>query len=76
MQSPFAVPQPLPAVPVVLKPLRYCEFRHAESVEYGQGVPDVGECAVFASEIIEGMPFCFQHGQIIQAALAEEAGGV
>ncbi len=32
-------------------------------------------CPVFASEVIEGMSFCFMHGQIIQQALEDEGGG-
>ncbi len=74
MQSPFMQPQPQ-AMPIVIKPLVYCEFRVAEATEgYGQ-TPDVSMCAVFASEVIEEMAFCFQHGQIIQAALFAEGGG-
>ncbi len=74
MTSPFASPQQPPALPVVLKPLRYCEFRTAEQAQYGE-TADVVLCAVFASEVIEQMCFCYQHGLIIQDALVKEHGG-
>ncbi len=74
MQSPF-VRQPLPDLPVVLKPLVYCEFRVAESQGEWNQANDVTMCPVFASEVIEEMPFCFMHGQIIQQALEAEGGG-
>jgi len=74
MQSPFIRPQPVD-LPMVLKPLVYCEFRVSDAmVEYGQ-VSGVELCAVMATEIIHEMAFCFNHGLVIQAALLSEGGG-
>ncbi len=73
MQSPFARQEPQ-ALPVVLKPLVYCQFRVVEaSGEWNQS-SEVSLCAVFASEVISEMAFCYQHGQIIQQALEREGG--
>jgi len=77
MQSPFMQPTGPPAIPTVIKPLRYCEFRITNLYAgQGDGAPDsdVEICAVFASEVIEGMPFCFRHGEIISKALEQERG--
>ncbi len=73
VQQPFSG-EVKPVLPVVIKPLVYCEFRVAERSEYGEA-GDVSVCAVFASEVIAEMPFCYQHGLVIQAALAAEGGG-
>ncbi len=73
MQQPFTgSTQPL--LPKVIKPLVYCEFRVSErGAEYSE--PDhVSGCAVFASEVIHEMAFCYQHGLVIQAALVAEGG--
>lgn len=73
VQQPFSN-RTAPVLPVVIKPLVYCAFRVAEQAEYGQEA-GVVMCAVFASEVIEEMPFCYQHGLVIQAALESEGSG-
>ncbi len=74
MQSPF-IQQVPPQLPVVIKPLKYCEFRQLQEHRTDYTSPDVTTCPVFASEKIEGMFFCYQHGLVILAALAAESGG-
>ncbi len=74
MQSPF-IQQVQPQLPIVIKPLRYCEFRVIHETREYTTPPEVNLCAVFASEVIEEMSFCYQHGLVIQAALAAESGG-
>jgi len=71
-QSPFIRPTEPPPMPTVLKPLRYCEFRIASTMEYGDKVQETTFCAVFASEIIHEMAFCYVHGLVIQNALEAE----
>ncbi len=71
MQSPFARQEPT-ALPIVIKPLAYCEFRVSENSGEWNQVTEVSLCPVFASEKISGMAFCYQHGQIIQQALEAE----
>ncbi len=71
-QSPFSQQVPAP-IPRVIKPLHYCEFRVIqESRSDYNTAPDVVVCPVMASELIEEMYFCFNHGAIIQAALFAE----
>lgn len=70
MQSPFQQREKV-VLPIVLKPLRYCEFRTFDASEYG-GSSNVDVCAVFASGELEGMSFCHQHGQVIALALEGE----
>ncbi len=74
-QSPFLRPTEPPPMPTVLKPLVYCGFRVASAMEYGDHKSEVTQCAVFASEIIQEMAFCYQHGLIIQNALEAEQSG-
>ncbi len=73
-QAQFMAPVQVP-LPRVIRPLRYCDFRSASQGEYGE-MPEVTDCAVFASEEIDTMSFCFQHGQVIQAALVQEESHV
>ncbi len=70
-QSAFAqhVPQ---AVPVVLKPFVYCEYR----VESREGMDvETWLCATLACAEIHGMKFCVQHAIVIEQALAGEVTG-
>ncbi len=68
--SPFSMNVP-PQKPLVLKPLRYCEFR----VSFGDfGEKDVTSCEVFACAVVEEMAFCDVHGQLILSELAKEVG--
>ncbi len=71
-QSPFIRPVEPPPMPTVIKPLVYCAFRSATAMEYGESQVSVTLCAVFASEIIQEMPFCYAHGLVIQNALEAE----
>ncbi len=71
MQSPFIRPEVAPQ-PTVLKPFRYCEFRVSEQ-SYGEDSA-VTVCPVMASDLIEEMPFCYAHAQLIIAALEAEGG--
>ncbi len=73
-QSPFIRPTEPPPMPTVLKPLVYCQFRVAATMEFGDNKQEVALCAVFASEIIHEMEFCYMHGLIIQNALEAEGG--
>ncbi len=73
MQQPFSQPEVQPPKPEPILPLRYCEFRTA-SQEYGESQADVTICATFASDIIEEMPFCFQHSTLITSALQNLRG--
>lgn len=68
LQQPFSQPEAQPPKVEPLLPLRYCEFR-TSSQEYGDASPEVNICATFASDVVEEMSFCFQHAQIIVAAL-------
>jgi len=55
--------------------LVYCAFRVTPSItEYADHKFEVFMCAVFASEIIHEMPFCYSHGLVIQSALEGEGG--
>ncbi len=74
MTMPFAQPEPEPTKVVPVLPLRYCEFRTA-SQEYGETTPEVVLCAVMASEVIEEMSFCLQHGTVVATALQNLRGG-
>lgn len=49
-------PEPKP----VLRPLRYCDFRVAES-----------HCPVFASGEVDKMSFCDQHQKVIEEGLQD-----
>jgi len=69
-QSPFSYNLP-PAKAVVLKPLRYCQFRTATG-EFGDRRVDW--CEVFACLVLEGMDFCEVHGNVIIAELEKEVG--
>jgi len=66
MNNPFVRPEPV-NLPPVLKPFRYCEYR-TQAMEGGQEL-----CDVFASEVIEGMPFCSGHARYVEAELDKEA---
>ncbi len=68
LQQPFSQPEAKPPKVEPVLPLRYCEFRTA-SQEYGDTSPDVGVCATFASDVIEEMPFCAAHAEVIISAL-------
>lgn len=70
-QSPFVQAAPV-VLPVVFKPLVYCDFR-VQSGEYTD--VDVRLCAIFACVEIHAMKFCFAHAAEIEAALAGEKGG-
>ncbi len=75
MTMPFAQPEAEPPKVIPILPLVYCEFRTAHQ-EYGEGAPDIVLCAVMASELVEEMPFCLQHGTIVANALQNLRGGV
>ncbi len=68
--SPFRqrVPEVLPEV---LKPLRYCEFRIAETPTAAATV-----CPIFACAEVLEMVFCYQHAKQILGELQNEGAGV
>lgn len=68
--SPFSYNLP-PAKPVVLKPLKYCEFRVAIGEFHEK---DTRICEIFACSVLEGMAFCNVHTEIIMIELAKEVG--
>lgn len=68
LQQPFSQPEAQPPKPEPLLPLRYCEFR-TSTQEYGDTSPEVYSCATFASDVVEEMPFCYQHAQVILNAI-------
>jgi len=69
--SPFSYNLP-PAKPIVLKPLRYCEFRVSQGDFQDKAVY---ACEVFACATLEGMDFCDVHTQMIANELSKEVGG-
>ncbi len=68
LQQPFSQPEAQPPKVEPVLPLRYCEFRTATQ-EYGDTSPEVSICATFASDIIQEMPFCAAHAEIIIGAM-------